>query len=502
MIDGAVETGADLVASVEPNFFDDVTPETSTSAAPEDGSVDNFIETPGEIETPAGDAPAPEPPVEEPPAEETPELNADGTPVETKPADTPAPTDLPEGVIHGKDKNGKPGLFVTPERWKTIYDGAYKPLVDFAQVIGEPITAESIKEGGNLWVRDQAYQAQERLYNDINSGDPGAQGAVVNYFLNQMTEAKANGEVSIDPTVPFAKTVYSALNARAENGAALYPDAVANLQLMASRDTLSGLFEHAAKTNNSDLALSLQHVVKAMTGGTDIASTRAIAERMGLPFYTKAELEGLAKGPDPVQALRQRNQELEAQLNGRSTQSQTAQYDAWKNETWTAMEKGIADEVVQPALTPIAEAWKAWPAEYKKNVVDELHSKLDSLLRADPVLKNTIARLQQQSKQAPSAQVRQRIAQQITAAWTNRARLATDLNMPGNILRPILNSANTVLTGLSNSNHARRQAAQGRTAPIRGANGSVNRSVTPPAGMPGGVYDPGKAYKDGLSALN
>ena len=480
-----VDTPADLVNSVEPDFFADTTDpgsadttiDTSAPETPENSDAEQ-IDTPAELDAPTED---------ELPAEPEDELPAAAAPADPN---APAPEPLPEGVSKGKDRNGKEGLFVEPKRWDTIH-GNHKVVQDIASLIAEPITADSVKEGGALWLRDKAYQAQEMLFNDINSGDPATQGRVVNYFLDQMARAREAGEIGIDASVPFAQSFYSAVKEKS-------PDGIANLQLMAARDTIGALFERAAKNGDNDLRVSLQHVVKALTGGTDAASTRAIAERMGLPFYNKDEMQSLARGADPVQQLRQRNQELEAQLNGRSTTTQAAQLREWKEQTWQSMESGVLDDAVQPALAAVAEAWKPFPAEYKEHVVDKLHSKVDAILRADPVLGSKIAGLQNRARLATSAQVRQQLASDIRTAWVNRAKLATEAS-----LRPVLESANKILTGLSNANHARRSAAQGRTAPTRGAQGSVNRGIRPPAssGMPGGVFDPAQAYKDGLSVL-
>jgi hypothetical protein len=199
-----------------------------------------------------------------------------------------------------------------------------------------------------------------------------------------------------------------------------------------------------------------------------------------------------------VQTLRQRNAELEAQLNGRTATNQTEQFRTWIGETNTSVDQGIADEAVQPALTAVAKAWEKFPAEYKTHVVDPLHSKVAEIAMSDPKVKARVAALQSRAKQATSAQVRQQIASEIRMVYVNRAKLATEAS-----LRPVLDSANKILTGLSNANHARRSSAQGRTAPTRGAQGPVNRGISPPSGSPfkNGVFDPAAAYKDGLRVL-
>ncbi len=480
-MEGTVETGADLVATVEPNFFDDVTPDTPAIETSPDATTDDVIETPADIDPPSETAVDDEPPADD---EETPEEE----PVAAAPADPNAEA-LPDGVSKGKDRNGKEGLFVTPERWKTIYDGSHKTIQQVSEIIGEPATLESLQ------LREQAFQAQEMLFNDINSGDPKAQAKVVNYFLDQMNTARESGETGIDATVPFAQTFYAAVKEKS-------PDGYANLRLMGARDLATELFDAAARNGDPDLFTSVQHIVRAITGapkGTDSAGVRAIAERMGIPFHSKAEMANLAKGADPVQQLRQRNQELEAQLNGRTTTSQAAQFKSWQTETETSIDQGIAEDAVQPALAAVAKAWEKFPNEYKANVVDKLHSKVAEIVMADPRLKAKVSALQNRAKMATSAQVRAQLATEIRQAYTNRAKLAADPQ--GGTFRAVINDANKILTGLSNSTHARRSAAQGRTAPTRGAQGSVNRSITPGSGMPNGIFDPSVAVRQGAEAL-
>jgi hypothetical protein len=452
----------------------DITPDTTVDASAPDSAEAETFETPGDLDEPvlpeADDADLPE----EEAAEEEPVVP------EVKAAD-----DLPEGVKKGKDRSGKDGLFVEPKRWETIH-GNHKLVQEVSNIIGEPATLPALQ------LREQAYQAQEMLFNDLTSGDPASQQKVANYFLDQMQQARDSGEVGVDPTVPFAQTIYSALKEKS-------PDAFANLRLMGARDLATEIFDAAAKSGDADLFTSMQHVVRALTGaakGTDSAGVRALAEKMGIPFHARSEMENLARGADPVALLRQQNAALQAQLNGRTSNNQAAQFGDWQKQTNTAIEQGIASDAVQPALASVAEAWKSFPAEYKTHVVDALHSKVDEIVRADPNLKAKITSLQSRAKSATSAQARNDIAAQIRTAYVNRAKLATDA-----ALRPVLDSANKILTGLSNSNHARRSAAQGRTAPTRGAQGSVNRSITPDAGMPGGIFDPSVAVRQGLAAF-
>ena len=199
--------------------------------------------------------------------------------------------------------------------------------------------------------------------------------------------------------------------------------------------------------------------------------------------------------------LRQENEALKAQVNGRSTTTQAAQLQEWKEQTWQSMQSGLDEEVVQPALNVVAEAWKPFPKEYQEHVVSKLHSAVDKVLAEDPALRNKIKSLQDRAKVSPSAQVRADIASQIRSAWVKRGQLAASPD--SQTFRDVITAANKILTGLSNANHARRQQAQGRTAPTRGAQGPVNRGIRQPgtSSMTNGIFDPAAAYKDGLAVL-
>ena len=187
---------------------------------------------------------------------------------------------LPDGVSKGKDRNGKEGLFVEPKRWESVY-GNHKVVQEVANLIGEPITADSLKEGGALWLRDKAFQAQELTYDHIK--DPEKQAQVLGHYIDHLNQARESGEIGSDATVPFAQNFYASMKEKS-------PDGIANLQLMAARDTIGALFEKAAKSGDNDLRVSLQHVVKALTGGTGRSEfTRAIAERMGSCSTTKTK---------------------------------------------------------------------------------------------------------------------------------------------------------------------------------------------------------------------
>jgi hypothetical protein len=471
----SVSSGADLAAMAPSDLFSG-----ASDAAPDTGADAPEIET---FDTPdAIDEGQPEEPSsfeEQQPEEQT---------TEEEPAKAAAPAEeLPEGVVHGKDRNGKPGLFVEDSRWKNIY-GNHQLVQQVSDVLGEPATLDGLQ------LRNDAYIAQERLYNDLTSGDPQAQSKVLGYFFDEMARARDEGEVGVDGTVPLAQTFYQTLQERS-------PDGYANLRLLAARDLLGELFQHAAESDDKSLLLSAQHFVRAITGvdaKADATQIRAAAQRMGLPFHTLAQMpELVARGAgNGVANLRAENERLRAQIEGRTAPSPTAQFDDWFGGMSQSVNQAVLDEAVKPALAPVESAWSKFPDDYRRLVVDPLHREVAKTVRADQGFKARIDLLHAQARRAASAQKRNEIGQQIQQAYVNRAKLAADA-----VKKPILQFAANRLKEQADQNHARRQDAQNRTAP-RGSTGTVPRSILP-KNFPqmGDTYDPKIAVKQAAALL-
>jgi hypothetical protein len=482
-----VESGADLASMAPPDLFSGADSDQASS-----GSADaETIETPDSIEDAA---PGEEPQVEEGSGtesepEEQEEPAAAASPQTEQQAEAEAkPEALPEGVVRGKDRNGKPGLFVEDSRWKNIY-GNHQLVQQVSEMLGEPATMEALQ------LRNEAYLAQERLFNDLTSGDPQAQSKVVNYFLEEMQRAREQGEVPGDPAVPLAQTFYTTLRDRA-------PDAYATLRFQAARDLIGEMFDEAAARGDESLWLSAQHFARALANVgkdiTDIAQVRSIAERMGIPFYAKAEMQGLARGgEDPVRQLQAENARLHALVNGKSTTDQAAQFDTWFSGVAQAVRTAVLEEAVKPALASIEKQWQNFPADYNDLVVDRLQRKVTETIRADAGFNERIRLLNDQARRAASAQRREELGQAIRQAYVNRARLAVEA-----VKRPILEFAASRLKERVDQNHARRQAAQNRTAP-KGTTSTVPRSLTPSnlVQMPNGVFDPEIAVKQARQLL-
>jgi len=68
----------------------------------------------------------------------------------------------------------------------------------------------------------------------------------------------------------------------------------------------------------------------------------------------------LVRSEEPLTAAQRRIQELEAQVNGRQTTSAAEQYRAWDGAHTKAVNDSVDTDVVVPALSSVADAWKAF----------------------------------------------------------------------------------------------------------------------------------------------
>jgi hypothetical protein len=244
-----IDSTQDMVSMLPSDMMEGVADEPEVSD-------DETFETPDEITDPEPEA---EPEVDEPEPEAEPE-------------DKPVPPkeELEEGIKKGKDRSGKEGYFLEEGRYKNVY-GNHKIVQQLSEVMGEPATLES------LTLRHDALVGQERLFNDLNSGDAASQSKVLGYFFDEMARAQKDGEVGVDPSVSFAKSFYDAVKTR--------PDAYANLRLQAARDLAAELFEQGAQSDDDGVFFAAQHMVRTLTGNkadATLASVQAAAKAMGL----------------------------------------------------------------------------------------------------------------------------------------------------------------------------------------------------------------------------
>lgn len=436
-------------------------------------------------EVPAvGEAPVEDPAAEEPTeaTEDAPEAEATEEPEQAETEPAPA-EELPEGV----SREGK-GYRLEESRYKTIYGNHQFVNQEAPGIIGEPLTRQALE------VRQQAYQMQEQLFNDLNSADAGAQGNVLDFVFGDMQRAFRDGEVGSDPTVPFTQAFYERIQQ--------HPDAHAALRFSAAKDLLSEMYAEAARSNDANLFSSAQQFSRKLAGVSPellktpagVEALRNAAERMGLPFYLQDEMAGLAKGADPAAQLRAENERLRSQLSGRDQSTQAAQFDSWKGATNQAIASGIQNDAVTPALASIADSWKSFPKEYQDQVVTPLQREVDKILGQDTGLRDFVRQRMQAAQRATSPQVRAKLTQEIQQAYVFRAQMAADAAK-----RPILKAAAEWLKGRSAATHARRQAAQTQTAP-KGVTSAVPRSVTDGLDKSAftdanGIFDPDKAAR-------
>ena len=406
---------------------------------------------------------------------------------EAKPAATEE--ELPEGVVAGKNRKGEEGVFVDKKRWDATIYADHKMVRELTGVISEPVTVEAVA------LRERALRAQESMFSDLESGDQATQGKVIDFIFDQLSEAKQQGRVGVDPSVPLANAFYDRLVAKS-------PEAYAAVRGRAARDLVKEIQMDAARAGDKELFLSAGHLSRwlaQMPADSDVAAIRATAQRMGIPFHTPEEMDGLKRGVDPNAQLRLENQRLREQVGGRDTTNQTGQYESWKVDTDKAIRDAVTDGAVKPALASIEEAWKPFPKDYNELVVNRLSARVDDALRNNQTLNATMRNLLTQARRAVNPQVREHIAGQITRLYSTHAKLAADANR-----RDVIEFANNALKGRADATHARRTAASTRTSP-QGTTAPVPRSLVPagalPKAKPGEVFDSNTAYKQAMQLL-
>lgn len=458
---------ADVMAEVN-SIGSDSAPETATETPTEevdDSPAFTIDEPPAVEEIPVADE---ESPAGEEKEEAAPPAKTDVTPEE-----------LPEGVVVGKGKDGKPGYFASESRWKSIY-GNHQMTQQAANIIGEPLTIEAIQ------LRNDALVNQERLFDDLSSADPKIQSGVLGYMIDEMSQAFQNGEVGTDPSVPLAQAFYSTLQQKS-------PEAYANLRFTAAKDLVTEMYEQAAQSGSKALFSSAQHFAMALAGipadrQTDLAYIRSATGRLGLPFFAGEEMANLGRrAADPNAQILAENARLKAQLDGRGQTNQTAQFDQFKSGVNQQIDNGLKAEVYTEALSTVAKAWEKHPEDYNRLVVEPLQREVAKVMAADPVFKDAINRLMSRAQRATNQQVRDNLAAQIRQTYVNRAKQAAEA-----VKRPILDFAAKTLSDKSASTNGRRAAAQTRTA-VSGTPSAVQRSLVPDdvgVQFPGGQYDP------------
>ncbi len=432
------DTSAAMLEGVDGDAFAAEAAGVEVPAETPDGAeVETEIAAPDAVEPQAVETPITE---EEQPAEEA------TAPEEEQPAGQAQEEDLPEGVRRGKDRSGKDGLFVTPERWKTIYDEGYKVAQQISEMIGEPLSADAIQ------VRDRAFVAQERLYTDLLSGDPTLQGQVVRYFMDQFSNARQNGEVGVDPAVPFAEAVYGAIRDSS-------PEAYSHLRYQAAHDLVGEMYAAAIASKNRSLWLGTSHMAK----------------ELGIKYRPDAEMEQAFSNPaDPAAAIRAENEALKAQLNGRAESERTAQFASFKAQTGENIRQAVMEEGVKAVIpADVVQAWGQFPKQYEEMVLKPLHSGVSEAIKNDDAFKGRIELLDKQAQRAVSAQKRQEIGEQIKHLYVQRARLAAN-----SIRNRVLQDAAEKLKAVNKQTHDRRQLAANQKGP-RGPQNTVPRSIVP-----------------------
>lgn len=427
--------GGDLMSSVSPDLFTSADASDLSGEFSADDGGETFDATP-DIEA----APEETPVIEDAPQDAQPEVEE--LPAEEEPV--AAVEELPEGVRKGKDRNGKEGMWLTPQRYEQFH-GAYRAARDFEAAIGEPLTPAALD------LRHRAFMGQERLYNDLTSGDPSAQGRVLEHFFKEARDAQKSGLVGNNPIVPLAQEFYKQVKTD--------PDAYASLRMEAARDLINEMYQEAGTKQDMNLWRSAGWVAK----------------NLNLSFKPEAEMVNFAaQQADPLHHANQTIQQLQAQLNGRTTADSTAQFNQWKSNLAKENSKALMDEALVPSISDDQRsAWDKFPAQFQNLVIAPLNRQVREVIAKDAGFQERITLLGRQAQRATSAQARSEIAADMKQLFVNRGRIAADA-----LKNPILKEAGGLLQQQNDKNHQRRAAAQDQRSP-QGSRAAVPRSLVP-----------------------
>ena len=429
-----VNTSADMLAGVDMSSF-------NTSAESESVPEETTESTEQAEEAPAEAAPLETPEVTEPePAEpEEPEQPEE-------PQQAAATDKLPEGVRKIKDRQGNEGLFVTPERWKEIYEQSYRPMQEMSEMIGEPLTSDALQ------YRHRALMANEQMQNDLMSGDPALQSNVFKYFADTFAQARANGDIGHNPMVPLAEAFYNTLRDTDQ-------EAYASLRFKQAADLVEEMYDAAAQAKDRNLYLSASHVARAL----------------GMKYRPDGEFEKLAAQPqDPSASLRAENERLRQESVARAAADRKSQYDYFFNQTKQSVQQAVYQNAVLPTIPPEAvKAWEKFPTQYEANVLKPINQKVAEIIGQDKGFTQVINQLNRRAEMATTAQARQAIHDEIVERYENRARLAAR-----NVAPQILREAAEKLKTDNQKAHQRHQAAAQQRGP-KGPQNPVPRSLVP-----------------------
>lgn len=361
------------------------------------------------------------------------------------------PEELPEGVRKGKDRSGKDGYWLQPNRYE-LFHGAYKTLRSVEDVIGEPFSVEAIA------LRDRAYAGQERLYGDFLSGVPEQQGKVIQHLLDEAKRAQQEGEVGVDPLVPFSEQFYSALQKS-------NPAAYAKVRRLAADDLVDEMYQEAAEKGNRSLWLSAQHFDKVL----------------GRKWKPETDMANFTDD-DPTRSLRAEVESLRKQINEGTASNSAAQFEAWRGSLNQSISKTVGEDAIAPALIAVKDSYAKFPDTWKA-INDRLHSKVLEGFKQDERFQERVRLLIASARRAPSAQRRQEIAENIQLLHKNKAKLIVEAQKA-----QVLSEAGARLKEQSDAAHKRRQAAQKQQAPAGGR--ALERSLVGANGKaPGMDFD-------------
>ena len=467
MADEVMTTGSELAATVDSSDLTATAPDTGgmDATAPDldtssTGASDSEIDP--ELLADAPDVPGLE-------DEDVQDALADEPAAEEAKPDPAQPDDLPEGVEQKITREGKKKFYL-PEQVFTDFRSAADLRGKLAEIIGEDVTPEAVQD------RQNALLAQERLYGDLLSGDPVAQGNVVAYFMDQAREALATGKVASDPMLSLADSFLDAF----QKG---HPDADARVLTRSARRVFDDIYSMAADMADGR---SVEELQQAATAG-DKSAKEALnllysvqhLDRKVFKNFRKAE-EIKPRTSDPLAEERARIQSERAELDKRQTAAASERWTQWQGNTRASVRTAV-DSTIDTALADVKGQYAKFP-NVLKQVTEGLKAKVLDGIKSDSKWNELVAIETNKAKRAASDQIRQQLADSIVNRHANKAKQIIAAHKAA-----LLREAVSGLKAQSDATHARRAAAEQHRAPGGGGT-PVKRSLAPVPGKMGN-YD-------------
>jgi hypothetical protein len=330
-------------------------------------------------------------------------------------------------------------------RGKVVYAG-YKKTQAAEEILQEDLTPEAIE------VRENAFRDAEWMRLDLISGDPNKQENVFGHLLKLAEKAQTSQEIAGDP-IPTAVDAFVAVLERN------HPDAYQRLKTSmtpdlsaVTRDSLKEVYKRAVAAGDKNVALSAQHVAKAL-------------------FKDYKYLDEQAPPPDPTQQREADLRAREEQLSARNREEQQRGIEAWNRTTSAKVQEGV-EGAISAILdqADIKKGYEKFP-ERLNNLRIRFREEVKKAIQSDPAWKQANEQLYTRAGLAASEGVRQDITGQVAKRYAAKAKAVLD-----RISNKILSEDAQLLAAGNTAAHQRRQVAEQRRGPT-GVSGPVKTGI-------------------------